>query len=166
MSRLPLPSRWTLLAELVMVSISPVPKLEPGPVSYIHWESAPEPAGPLKSSLNTVDHPDGGAGTAAGAASAPRAADTAGPVRAAASVLAAGAAWAAGAATAAEAVGSAAAVNTATGAPTPSTSPQRRDHHRRMADLPAGGTCREMPVMTSLRTPLLGPGDNRKVSYL
>src|ERR1700730_2922868 len=70
MSRLPLPSRWTLLVELVMVSISPVPKLERGPVSYIHWESAREPAAPLKSSLNTVDQPDGGPGTAAGAASA------------------------------------------------------------------------------------------------
>ena len=65
MSRLPLPSRWTLLAELVMVSISPVPKLAPGPVSYIHWESTPDPAVPLKSSLNTVDQPAGGPGTAA-----------------------------------------------------------------------------------------------------
>ena len=46
MSRLPLPSRCTLLVELVIVSISPVPKFEPGPVSYIHWESAPEPAAP------------------------------------------------------------------------------------------------------------------------
>src|SRR6202035_5632777 len=68
MSRLPLPSRWTLLVELVIVSISPVPKFAPGPVSYIHWESMPEPAAPLKSSLNTVDQPDGGAGPAAGAA--------------------------------------------------------------------------------------------------
>ncbi len=33
MSRSPLPSRWTLLVELVMVSISPVPKFDPGPVS-------------------------------------------------------------------------------------------------------------------------------------
>src|SRR5690348_5965829 len=68
MSRLPLPSRWTLLVEFVIVSISPVPKLEPGPVSYIHWEPAPEPAAPLKSSLKMVDQPDGGPGTAAGAA--------------------------------------------------------------------------------------------------
>src|SRR5262245_12732234 len=68
MSRLPLPSRCTLLVELVIVSISPVPKFEPGPVSYIHWESAPEPAAPLKSSLKTVDQPAGGPGTAAGAA--------------------------------------------------------------------------------------------------
>src|ERR1700730_8981846 len=67
-SRLPLPSRWTLLVELVIVSISPVPKFAPGPVSYIHWESLPEPASPLKSSLNTVDQPDGGPCTAAGAA--------------------------------------------------------------------------------------------------
>ena len=71
MSRLPLPSRCTLLVELVIVSISPVPKLEPGPVSYIHWESMPDPAAPLKSSLKTVDQPDGGPGTAAGAATAP-----------------------------------------------------------------------------------------------
>ncbi|CAM5656684.1 hypothetical protein KAURM247S_08240 [Kitasatospora aureofaciens] len=33
MSRWPLPSRWTLAVESVMVSISPVPKFEPGPVS-------------------------------------------------------------------------------------------------------------------------------------
>src|SRR5579859_4468073 len=69
-SRLPLPSRCTLLVEFVIVSISPVPKLEPGPVSYIHCESTPEPAAPLKSSLKTVDQPDGGPGTAAGAATA------------------------------------------------------------------------------------------------
>src|SRR6201999_3165456 len=70
MSRLPPPSRCTLLVELVMVSISPVPKFEPGPVSYIHWESIPDPELPLKSSLKTVDQPEGGPGTAAGAASA------------------------------------------------------------------------------------------------
>ena len=70
MSRLPLPSRWTLLDEFVMVSISPVPKLEPGPVSYCHADDGPLPAPPLKSSLNTVDQPEGGPGTAAGAASA------------------------------------------------------------------------------------------------
>src|SRR6202041_3240776 len=70
-SRLPLPSRWTLLVELVIVSISPVPKLEPGPVSYIHWESTPEPAAPLKSSLNTVDQPDGRPRTATAPVSAP-----------------------------------------------------------------------------------------------
>jgi hypothetical protein len=67
MSRSPLPSRYTLLVELVIVSISPVPKLDPGPVSYSHWESAPDPAAPLKSSLKTVDQPDGAPGTAAGA---------------------------------------------------------------------------------------------------
>ena len=70
MSRLPLPSRCTLLVELVIVSISPVPKLEPAPVSYIHWESMPDPAPPLKSSLKTVDQPDGGPGTAADAMAA------------------------------------------------------------------------------------------------
>src|SRR5580698_4333756 len=68
MSRSPLPSRWTLLVELVMVSISPVPKVEPAPVSYIHWESAPEPEEPVKSSLKIVDQPDGAPGTVCGAA--------------------------------------------------------------------------------------------------
>jgi hypothetical protein len=57
-----------LLVEFVMVSISPVPKFDPGPVSYCHCESAPEPAEPLKSSLNWVVQPDGGPGTAPGAA--------------------------------------------------------------------------------------------------
>src|ERR1700677_290908 len=70
MSRSPLPSRWTLLVEFVMVSISPVPKVEPAPVSYIHWESAPEPEAPLKSSLKIVDQPEGGPGTVWGAARA------------------------------------------------------------------------------------------------
>ena len=59
-----------MLVELVMVSISPVPKLEPGPVSYCQADDGPVPAAPLKSSLNTVDQPEGGPGTAAGAASA------------------------------------------------------------------------------------------------
>src|SRR5690349_22716607 len=68
MTRSPLPSRWTLLVEFVMVSISPVPKFDPGPVSYCHCEPAPEPAEPLKSSLNWVVQPDGGPGTAPGAA--------------------------------------------------------------------------------------------------
>ncbi len=54
-----------------MVSISPVPKLDPGPVSYFHWESMPDPDEPLKSSLKTVDQPDGGPGTAAGTAAVP-----------------------------------------------------------------------------------------------
>src|SRR6266851_3285425 len=53
-----------------MVSISPVPKLEPGPVSYCQLDDGPVCAGPLKSSLNTVDQPGGGAGTAAGKAAA------------------------------------------------------------------------------------------------
>src|ERR1700722_20938178 len=70
MSRLPLPSRCTLLVELVIVSISPVPKLEPAPGAYIHWESMPDPDDPLKSSLKTVDQPDGAPGTAAGDARA------------------------------------------------------------------------------------------------
>jgi hypothetical protein len=54
-----------LLVELVIVSISPVPKFDPGPVSYIHCESAPLPEEPAKSSLNTVDQPEGGPGTSA-----------------------------------------------------------------------------------------------------
>src|SRR5690348_6837101 len=147
MSRLPLPSRWTLLVELVIVSISPVPKLEPGPVSYIHWESAPEPAAPLKSSLNMVDQPDGGPGTAAGAASAPRAAAEASPACAAA------AAATVGAATAAEAAGSVAAAVATTGTVMVSASFLAPGGHRRMADLTAGGTCNEKLVMTSLPHP-------------
>ena len=94
MSRSPLPSRCTLLVEIVIVSISPVPKLDPAPVSYIHWESMPDPAEPLKSSLKTVDQPDGAPGTASGAATA---------------------AGAAGAATAAEAAGTVAAANAMAG---------------------------------------------------
>ena len=39
-------------------------------MSYIHCESMPDPDAPLKSSLKTVDQPDGGPGTAAGAAAA------------------------------------------------------------------------------------------------
>src|SRR3984957_9072043 len=66
MSRSPLPSRWTLLDEFVIVSISPVPKLDPGPVSYIQLDDGPLPEAPLKSSLNTVDHPGGGRATGAG----------------------------------------------------------------------------------------------------
>ncbi len=48
-----------------MVSISPVPKLLPGPVSYFHrlW-SMPVPDAPLKSSLQVSEKPDGGAGAA------------------------------------------------------------------------------------------------------
>src|SRR5215472_1203462 len=51
-----------------MVSISPVPKLEPGPVSYCQFPSGAVPDGPLKSSLKIVDQPGGGAGTARGEA--------------------------------------------------------------------------------------------------
>ena len=72
MSRSPFPSRYTLLDELVIVSISPVPKFDPGPVSYIQADDGPLPAAPLKSSLNTVDQPDGGPGTALVAAAAGR----------------------------------------------------------------------------------------------
>src|SRR5579864_8955258 len=61
-SKFPLPSRYPLLVEFVMVSISPVPKLDPGPVSYIQLEPGGVLAGPLKSSLNSVLQPDGGGG--------------------------------------------------------------------------------------------------------
>src|SRR5580658_8639921 len=47
-----------------MVSISPVPKLEPGPVSYCQFaEFGALPAEPAKLSLNSVVQPDGGGGT-------------------------------------------------------------------------------------------------------
>src|SRR5258708_19966460 len=47
-----------------MVSISPVPKLEPGPVSYFQFADDPgAPAAPEKPSLNTVVQPEGGGGT-------------------------------------------------------------------------------------------------------
>ncbi|HEY3904185.1 MAG TPA: hypothetical protein VGM14_09810 [Streptosporangiaceae bacterium] len=53
-----------MLVELVMVSISPVPKLDPGPVSYFQFaELTGEPAAPAKPSLNTVLQPAGGPGT-------------------------------------------------------------------------------------------------------
>src|SRR5579875_377157 len=115
-SRFPFPSRWTLLAEFVMVSISPVPKLEPGPVSYIHCESTPEPAAPLKSSLNTVVQPDGGGGTVCGDA--------------------------AGAASAAGAEGGTAATRAKTGATTTAVTASRLEgRHRRAARTRRRGTC-------------------------
>src|ERR1700678_4080492 len=97
MSRFPLPSRWTLLVEFVIVSISPVPKLEPAPVSYIHCGSIPDPAAPLKSSLKVVDQPEGAPGTVSGVivravSLAARAGDTAGPEWVAGAAAAAGAA--------------------------------------------------------------------------
>jgi hypothetical protein len=49
-----------------MVSISPVPKLDPGPVSYFQLPDGALPAVPLKSSLKVVVQPAGGAGTALG----------------------------------------------------------------------------------------------------
>ena len=79
-----------MLDEFVMVSISPVPKLEPGPVSYIQADDGPLPAAPLKSSLNTVDQPDGGPGTAVGAAAAANRAPVAEAMVAAAAGPAAG----------------------------------------------------------------------------
>lgn len=53
-----------------MVSISPVPKLEPGPVSYIQLQEGALPAGPAKSSSNTVVQPVPGAGGALSARAA------------------------------------------------------------------------------------------------
>src|SRR6266566_4877119 len=66
----PLPSRWVLAVEFVIVSISPVPKT-PVPVSCTQVPDGALPAAPLKSSLKTVVQPAGGAGTALGAATAP-----------------------------------------------------------------------------------------------
>src|SRR5690242_16399750 len=63
--RCPLPSRNTFDVLLVIVSISPVPNVEPGPVSYFQALSTPVPAAPLKSSLQVKVHPVGGAGAAA-----------------------------------------------------------------------------------------------------
>jgi hypothetical protein len=117
-----------------MVSISPVPKLEPGPVSYIQLDDGALPAAPLKSSLKTVDHPDGGPGTAAVAA------------------VAAGAAVArpaAGVRAAAEAEGPEAAVS-ATIQPTAAPSAISRRARRRDQFLAAGKAlraCRSKPVM-------------------
>jgi hypothetical protein len=55
-----------LAVELVIVSVSPVPKLEPGPVSNIQLADEGEvPADPLKSSLKAVVQPAGGPGAAA-----------------------------------------------------------------------------------------------------
>ena len=63
MTSVPAPSLKTLAVLFVMVSISPVPKLRPGPVSYFHTVvSAPVPAAPVKSSLQKSVNPDGGAG--------------------------------------------------------------------------------------------------------
>src|SRR5580698_5819107 len=74
-----------------MVSISLVPKLEPAPVSYIQLEDGALRAEPLKSSLNCVVQPDGGAGTAAGVAIARAAAAGDAVVRTAAAAETAGA---------------------------------------------------------------------------
>ncbi|MGW0831808.1 hypothetical protein [Streptomyces prunicolor] len=66
MFRLPLPSRWVLAVESVIVSISPVPKLDPGPVSNFQLaDEGADPAEPLKSSAKTVDQPEGAPGAAA-----------------------------------------------------------------------------------------------------
>src|SRR6476659_873715 len=62
------PSWKTLAVLLVMVSISPVPKLLPGPVSYFHVPVlTPVPEAAEKSSLQVKVNPGGGAGTAASA---------------------------------------------------------------------------------------------------
>src|SRR3954462_493172 len=68
-ARWPLPSWKTLLGLLVIVSISPVPKVLPGPVSYFQAPvSTPVPAAPVKSSLQVSEKPAGGAAPAATAA--------------------------------------------------------------------------------------------------
>src|SRR5439155_20964630 len=65
-TRCPPPSWKTFAVLLVIVSISPVPKLLPGPVSYFHVPvSSPVPAAPLKSSLQVRLKPAGGGGMAA-----------------------------------------------------------------------------------------------------
>src|SRR4051812_5316484 len=77
-TRLPVPSRKTLAALFVMVSISPVPKLLPGPVSYFQAAvSTPDPAAPLNSSLQVRVKPAGGAGVAAWAGAEPASGATA-----------------------------------------------------------------------------------------
>jgi hypothetical protein len=120
-------------------------------VSYIHWESTPDPAAPLKSSLKTVDQPDGGPGTAAGAAAV------------------ADAAWAAGAARA-EADGTVAAVSAITGAMMASArTPLGRQLVARL--LTRVARC-DVPGMPGLLNPLLRvvdrkfPIDNRNVTLL
>src|SRR6185437_14906506 len=78
----PAPSRNTFAVLFVMVSISPVPKLLPGPVSYFQVPVfTPAPEAPLNSSLQVRVKPAGGAGAAAmAAAGAPAgAAAAAGP---------------------------------------------------------------------------------------
>jgi hypothetical protein len=65
-TRWPLPSWKTLAVLLVIVSISPVPNVLPAPVSYFQFESMPVPEAPLKSSLQVVVKPAGGAGTVSG----------------------------------------------------------------------------------------------------
>src|SRR5690349_3755071 len=67
----PAPSRNTLEVLFVMVSISPVPKLLPGPVSYFQVPVfTPVPDAPLNSSLQVRLKPAGGAGAAAATAGA------------------------------------------------------------------------------------------------
>ena len=66
-----------MAVELVIVSISPVPKFEPGPVSYIQFPPGPLPDAPEKLSLKTVLHPEGGGGTVTASAVLGKAANTA-----------------------------------------------------------------------------------------
>src|SRR5690242_14671465 len=70
-TRWPAPSWNTFEVLLVMVSISPVPKLLPGPVSYFQVPVfTPVPEAPLNSSLQVRVKPAGGAGAAAATAGA------------------------------------------------------------------------------------------------
>jgi hypothetical protein len=113
----------------------------------------PEPAEPLKSSLKTVDHPDGGAGTAAGAAVVRAAADGAtAPV----------------AALADEPEGSAAAITARTdpAIATASSLPLGRQALERLPPwrLRSCRTCSDTPAISRPPNPLLIE-HNRKVSY-
>src|SRR6185312_13096565 len=68
-TRWPAPFWNTLAVLLVIVSISPVPKLLPGPVSYFQVPVlTPVPDAPVKSSAHVWVKPAGGAGSAAAAA--------------------------------------------------------------------------------------------------
>src|SRR4051812_41282896 len=71
-TRWPDPSWKTLAVLFVIVSISPVPKVLPGPVSYFHTPVfTPVLAAALNSSLQVRVKPAGGAGTAAAASVLP-----------------------------------------------------------------------------------------------
>src|SRR4051812_31692830 len=87
-TRCPAPSSNTFEVLFVIVSISPVPKLLPGPVSYCQVPvGTPVPAAPVKSSLQVAVQPAGGLGTAALATPAKSRAPAARPTTASANLL-------------------------------------------------------------------------------